>query len=333
MSESRAGRDSTGKGTVSELGETGLLRMISELLPKPAAGEVWGGDDTAVLAPPPGRLLLTVDTLVEGFDFDLSYASGGDVGWKALAANASDVAAMCGTPAQAVTSLSLPRSTGIAFVEDLIEGLIAAADRWGISLVGGDISEAPAIVITIALLGAAGDPVALRSGAAAGDGIYVTGALGGAAGGLALLRAGSDRDDPAAQRLRARQLRPEPRLEESRWLTDFAPSAMIDLSDGLAVDLSRLLDSSGRGCRIDEELIPIDPDLDTSPEIDPLTAALTGGEDFELLFTLDPGREPPNESPGGTAVTQIGEVTDDAVRTIGARDLGAWKEKGWDHLR
>ncbi|MPZ68529.1 MAG: thiamine-phosphate kinase [Actinobacteria bacterium] len=321
------------KGTVSELGETGLLKLLSERLPVPAGGEVWGGDDTAVLERPDGRLLVTVDTLVEGFDFDLSYASGSDVGWKALAANASDIAAMCGRPAQAVTSLALPRSTPLAFVDDFITGLIAAADHWGIALVGGDISEAPTLVVSITLLGAAGDPVTLRSGAVTGDAVYVTGSLGGAAAGLVLLGSRSDRDDPAADRLRARQLRPEPRLEAALWLAGFEPTAMIDLSDGLAVDLSRLLDSSDRGCHIEEELIPIDPDVASVSGLDPLTAAVTGGEDFELLFTVDGERELPATSPGGIAITKIGQVTDSGTRTIGTRDLGALKEKGWDHLR
>ena len=321
------------KGTVSELGEAGLLKLLSDRLPAPAAGEVWGGDDTAVLGRPDGRQLVTIDTLVEGFDFDLSYASGTDVAWKALAANASDIAAMCGRPTQAVTSLALPRSTSLAFVDDFITGLVEAGERWGIALVGGDISEAPTVVVTITLLGAAAEVVPLRSGATAGDGIYVTGSLGGAAGGLALLGSRSDRDDPAAMRLRARQLRPEPRLDAARWVEGFEPAAMIDLSDGLAVDLSRLLDASGRGCRIDEGRLPIDDDLATVPGIDPLTAALTGGEDFELLFTISPGREVPEDSPGGLPITRIGTVTDGDTRTIGSRDLGTWKEKGWDHLR
>ena len=201
------------KGTVSELGEAGLLKLLSDRLPAPAAGEVWAGDDTAVLDRPDGRLLVTIDTLVEGFDFDLSYASGADVAWKALAANASDIAAMCGRPRHAVTSLALPRLTSLAFVDDFISGLVEAGERWGIALVGGDISEAPTLVVTITLLGTAGDALPLRSGAGVGDAIYVTGSLGGAAGGLALLGARSTRDDDAAMSLRSRQLRPEPRLE------------------------------------------------------------------------------------------------------------------------
>lgn len=334
MTDGHVERGSTRKGKVSELGESGLLSMLRDRLPKPGPGEVWAGDDTAVLSPPRGDLLFTVDTLVEGVDFDLSYSSGRDVAWKALAANASDIAAMCGRPMHAVTSLSIPRSTDLAFVEDLIAGLNHASERWGIALVGGDISEAAIIVVTIALLGSAEGAPVLRSGAKAGDSIYVTGALGGAAAGLALLRSGSERKDDAALRLKARQLRPEPRVAEALWLAGFRPTAMIDLSDGLARDLSRILDAGGLGCRVGEALIPVDPDLSTLEDMDPLAAALTGGEDLELLFTIDPANEVGigATAPTGTALTRIGEVTEGA-RTIGEASLDEWRDRGWDHLR
>lgn len=334
MTDGHVERGSTRKGKVSELGEAGLLSMLRDRLRKPGPGEVWAGDDTAVLTPPQGDLLFTVDTLVEGVDFDLSYSSGKDVAWKALAANASDIAAMCGRPTHAVTSLSMPRSTDLAFVEDLIAGLNETAERWGIALVGGDISEAAVIVVTIALLGSAEGAPVLRSGARPGDPIYVTGALGGAAGGLALLRSGSERSDDAALRLKGRQLRPEPRIAEGLWLAGFRPTAMIDLSDGLARDLSRILDAGGLGCRVDEGLIPVDPDLSTLEGMDPLAAALTGGEDLELLFTIDPASEAgiAAGAPTGTPLTRIGDVTEGA-RTIGDASLEEWRDRGWDHLR
>jgi thiamine-monophosphate kinase len=241
---------------------------------------------------------------------------------------------MGGHPTSAVTSLSIPRSTEVSFVEDLITGLSDAAERWGIALVGGDISEAAVIVVTIALLGRAeGSPV-LRSGARPGDSIYVTGTLGGAAGGLALLRSDSERVDDPAQRLRGRQLRPEPRVAEGVWLAGLGPSSMIDLSDGLARDLSRVLDASDCGCLVEEGLIPVDPDLSTVEDIDPLAAALCGGEDLELLFTIGPAGEGDLDAaaPTGTAVTRIGEVTESG-RMIGDTSLEEWRARGWDHLR
>ncbi|CAN5731634.1 thiamine-phosphate kinase [soil metagenome] len=329
-------------GRVSELGEDALIGRIAARIGGAPAGETWAGDDCATFRLAGATLLFTTDMVVQGVDFDPAWSSPWDVGWKALAANASDVAAMGGRPRYAVAALSMPPDTTVATVDGIVDGLAAAARRWGISVVGGDISRAHETVVSVAMLGLAGHggaPV-LRSTARVGDAICVTGALGGAAGGLVALRNGllaSDRD-LARERLAERQLRPQARLEEGAALARIGVTSMMDLSDGLAVDLSRMMEASATGCDIDPARIPIDADLrslsDWDPDFDALGAALTGGEDFELLFTIEPSsveRARAELGSMGTAVTRIGVVSE-GPRRIGGVDLETCKEGAWDHL-
>jgi thiamine-monophosphate kinase len=313
--------------TVSELGEAGLIAQVASYLPAPPPGEVWSGDDAAVFDPPADRALMTTDTLVEGADFDLSYCEGFDVGWKAVAVNVSDVAAMGGRPTHAVATLGLPPSTPVAVVDGIGRGLAAAAAEWDLAVVGGDVSSAPVILIGLTVIGSAEEPV-LRSGARPGDLICVTGTIGGASGGLELLRRGLGDRSPE---LVERHLRPRARLHEGRRLAALGATAMIDVSDGLAVDLTRLMKASGTGCRVDPAAVPVDPALDALVDAglvrtgDLLRSAILGGEDFELLATLPDRRDAP--------VTVIGEVTDDAALRFGDDDLEELGRHGWDHLR
>lgn len=327
-------------GQVGAIGERALIERIRARLPDLPAGAVGPGDDAAVLAPVGPRMLYALDTLVQGLDFDLELCSGADVGWKAMAVNASDIAAMGGSPAYALASLCLPSDTGIEVADDVIDGLLEAGRRWDISLVGGDISEGPAVVVSIALIGHATVPV-LRSGVRPGHALCVTGALGGAAGGLLSLRARSTPADldPAERRLRSRQLRPRAQLEAGRALASTA-HAMIDISDGLAVDLANLLDAGGLGCAIDPAAVPVDADLaalrdEGGGPVDAFHLALTGGEDFELLVALeeeDVSRASRAVRGVGATLTRIG-VARTGPRLIGERDLEDYRRLGWEHLR
>lgn len=318
----------TSARTVADVGEAGVVTLLRQRVAS-ASGVVGIGDDAAVFASPGRTLVLTTDTMVEGVDFDLAYSSGADLGWKVLAVNVSDLAAMGAEPAQAVTTMCLPAATPLALVEDVIDGLVASAARWEVQLVGGDLSSGPTITLGVALLGSTAGAV-LRSGAQVGDAICVTGELGGSAGGLAQLQ----RDPTATGPLVTRHLRPNPRVAEGSRLREAGATAMLDVSDGLAIDLTRLLDASGVGCEVDETAIPVDRGLSDSG-IDGLRAALLGGEDFELLFTL--ASEKVEEartllSELGTDVTRIGTVTS-GPRRIGSRDLEVLKEEAWDHLQ
>lgn len=338
--------------TVSELGEAGLLRRIAQRLGSPVPDEVWGGDDAAVVRGPSGDMVFTTDALVEGVDFELSYASPEDVGWKVIAVNASDAAAMGATPTHALVTLLLPPDTSVAFVDGALEGMIAAAERWGIHLVGGDISRARLVALSVAVIGVPfKGGVVLRSGARTGDAICVTGSLGGAAGGLIALQRGlatpeaiaRERAVPsgaeAAAILAERQLRPRARVQEAELIGLLGPTSMIDISDGLAVDLDHLVTASGTGCRVEREAIPVDPELrylaDRVPEIDPTELAILGGEDFELLFTIDAGRVEDAQvalDDTGVALSRIGTIVEEE-RTLAGRALAEWTEMGWDHLQ
>ena len=319
---------------VGDLGEHALIeRVVRNFGPSPPE-EVWSGDDTAAFG---DGLLFTTDVMVEDVDFRLTYASGFDVGWKLVAANASDIASMGGRPWRAVAGVALRSDTTLDFVDSFAEGMASACRQWGIGLVGGDFSSGREFSASLALIGRAHErgPV-LRSGGIPGDVLCVTGALGGAAGGLLVLERGEVHGVKLAP-LVERQLRPRARVTEGRLLGALV-TAMIDISDGLAVDLGHLTTSSGVGCDVDLASIPVDPALQRLPSADAALTqrlAITGGEDFELLFSIDEGNFQEARatlSELGTPVTRIGVLTDGPVR-IGGRDLNDWRAEGWEHLR
>lgn len=250
--------------TLRQLGEFGLidrLKKFQNLSPRVIHGI---GDDAAVLPLDRTRhQLFTTDMLTEGVHF-LCAMSARQVGWKALAVNVSDIAAMGGSPGCAVVSLGIPRDLGLQYIEGIYEGLNQCARRFGISVVGGDTVRSRELVINIALLGTVEKKhLVLRSGAREGDVIFVTGALGRS------FKSG-------------RHLTFTPRLKEAHWLVrNVRPSAMIDISDGLSGDLGHILKASQTGALLDEELIPRRKGAD-------LRSAMNEGEDFELLFTVAP---------------------------------------------
>lgn len=243
------------------------------------------GDDAAVLRGPTGGLLLFAsDMLVEGVHFHRRQVSGQWVGWKALACNVSDMAAMGGQPQWAVVSLGLPPATPLRFIDALYAGLTRCARRFGVAIVGGDTVRAPQVVVDVAIVGTvAKRSVSLRRGARVGDVLFVTGRLG-----------GSYRSGRHAQFM--------PRLAEAHELLKrVRVHAMMDVSDGLASDLWRMSEASRVTLRVEAEAIPVSKDART------LQHALMDGEDFELLFAVDPRKAhlvPPHL--GACPVTRIG---------------------------
>jgi thiamine-monophosphate kinase len=254
-----------------------FLERLARALPPPPSGQVWLGDDAAVLA---GGLLFATDALAEGVHFDLRYSTLFDAGWKAMAVNCSDLAAMGGTPRAAVAAVVVPDGRpGVA--DGLAGGVVAAADSFGCPLVGGDTAVGPALVITVAVLGDAppGGAV-LRSGARPGDAVFVTGSLGGPRAALDMLRRGAEPPEASAVRLH----RPVPRLAEGRAAAGAGASAMIDLSDGLSSDLGHVCRQSGVGAVLEAVAVPLGARAS-------LDDALAGGDDYELCFTApDVGR-------------------------------------------
>lgn len=321
---------------LSEVGEFGLIDRFRDLLGEAPEGEVWIGDDAAVLRAPGGTILFTADLLIEGVHFDLRWTRPEDLGYKAVAVNCSDVAAMGGTPRRALVSLGVRPGVEIEFLDALYGGMRECSDRFGMAVVGGDVSRSDQLVLSVALLGnPAGRRVIERKGARAGDVICVTGTLGAAAAGFRLAQAGR----PARPDLAAAHLRPTPRVREVEVLRRFLPSAMIDVSDGFAADLGHLCDASGVGAAVHAARIPVIDAAGLPLQLDPLELALSGGEDYELCFTIVADRAERAaaavEATTGTTVHVVGEVLEDRDRRILVSDgvgrpLGA---AGWDHLK
>lgn len=310
---------------VADVGESGLISLLSSKLGSPPAGQIWSGDDAAVVEVPSGRLVLTTDVIVEDVDFRLATFGPVDIGWKAMAVNISDIAAMGGVALYALATISLRKDTALDVFEGVSEGLFEAAASFDVTVVGGDISEAKEMTVGVSLVGVVTHDAVTRSGARVGDAICVTGTLGGAAGGLLALA--RDEDHPALLR---RQRHPVPRAAEGPALARSGVTSMIDLSDGLAVDLGHIVEASGVGCEVDLATLPLDPGLAGLTGIDATELAVTGGEDFELLFTTG-DVEAARAAAGATEITRIGVVTDGEAR-IGSRALEEWRDGGWEHL-
>lgn len=296
------------------------------------------GDDAAVLPPPAGHLLIATDMMVEGLDFDLSYSDPSDVGWKAAAINVSDIAAMGGRPTTMVATLAMPATTPMSFFDGFLDGLLEACDEFGANLVGGDLSGASEISCSITVLGAAEQPPVMRSGAKKDDLICVTGSLGASAAGLVALKAGLYRDEVAIDEVISRHLRPRPRVDAGAILASGGATAMIDISDGLGLDLLRLCESSGVGCDVSSDSIPISvgvAEVCRETGESPASLALGGGEDQELLCTLPPELvEEVTEacSRSGVPLSVLGVVTDGRP-SLDGEDLRTKGGIGWEHLR
>lgn len=303
--------------TVASLGEVGLIRRVSRRLARAPSVLVGIGDDTAVMrSTTREHLLFASDMLVEGVHFHRSNSAPRWIGWKALACNVSDVAAMGGVPRYAVVSLGLPPDAPVRFVDGVYAGLARCARRFGVSIVGGDMVRAPRVVIDVAIVGAAvPSRLVRRSGARPGDRLFVTGRLGGS------LASG-------------RHVTFTPRLREAQWLVKrVGVHAMIDLSDGLASDLWQLARASRVTLQIEERAIPVAPSARTCarracrcrawPGRSAAWHALMDGEDFELLFAVshrDARRVP--RAIGRCPVTQIGSVTRRGAQVVLAHHKG-----------
>jgi thiamine-monophosphate kinase len=330
-------------------GEEAFVRAIRALT---AAGAGTGGvsvgvgDDCAVLEPSPQTALLaTTDLLLEGIHFRRRWAEPADIGWKALAVNLSDIAAMGGRPRWALVALACPEGTSAEEIEAFYKGALALAGAHGVAIVGGDTSVSPAgWLVNVTLLGEAeAGSAMLRSTANAGDAIAVTGHVGRSAAGLAILEGviappGLDAGDLDA--LTAAHRRPRPRVSEGRWLASAGGvTAMMDLSDGLGLDLPRLLGESGVGASIEIGRLPIDEAtraVASALATDPVSWATGGGEDYELLVTCERSALPRLQrglvEVAGTRLTPIGEV----VATPSVRWWSGGQEvavaRGYEHF-
>ena len=328
------------------LAERTLIRRIRESTPASAGVTIGIGDDCAVLEPAPGhRLLATTDLLLEDIHFRRRYAEPADVGWKSMAVNLSDIAAMGGRPRWALVALACPHATALDEVEAFYEGARDLASRHAVAIVGGDTTASPAgWLINVTLLGEAVSPV-LRSGARAGDVVAVTGPLGRSAAGLAILELASAPagiDAAALADVTAAHLRPIPRVAEGQWLGGAGGvSAMIDLSDGLASDLGHIAEESGVHCQVEVERVPISAatrEVARALGADARAWATGGGEDYELLLTCDPrGFDRLGDGLAratGTSLHAIGTVTGpgSGVTFVDGRGRAVAAAAGFEHF-
>ncbi len=291
--------------TLSDLGEFGLIRKLTnDLVLRHTSSRKGVGDDAAVIDHKGFLTLVTTDLLLEGIHFDLTYVPMKHLGYKSIVVNVSDIYAMNGTPLQVTVSIGVSSKLSLSAIEELYKGIKLACNQYEVDLIGGDTSASNhGLTISVTALGTAqAKQVVYRSGAKPGDMICVTGDLGGAFAGLLLLEEENDkfRKDPTYkpqlegfEYILERQLKPEAcknlgRLLLSRKIT---PTAMIDISDGLSSDLTHICEESGTGSRVFADRIPIHPEtarLAEKMRISPMVAALSGGEDYEILFTVSP---------------------------------------------
>jgi thiamine-monophosphate kinase len=310
-----------------------------------AAGQVrlGIGDDAAIFAPKQGHeTILSSDWFIEGIHFSRTLHAPDAVGWKCLARALSDIAAMGGTPRCLLLNLALPSTHTREWLMHFLSGLRRASQKFGCPLAGGDTTQRRDILINVTVVGEIRKTLAIRrSGAAAGDAIFVSGTVGEADLGLALLRRSRRRPLRTTSALR-KHLYPEPRVLLGKWLAEHRlATAMMDLSDGLSTDLSRLCDASGVGACIRAADLPA-PQLSAGTgkwkfkNLDPVALALNGGDDYELLFTVPRHRVPRvPKTLRGVRLTHIGEITRDrrlALVTLNGEAVEL-QPRGWDPFR
>ena len=314
--------------TLKDLGEFGLIARIRERFTAPE-GVTGIGDDCAVLPQRDGRdTLVSTDMLVEGTHFLRDDITPYQLGWKSAAVNLSDIAAMGGKPTGTFLSLALPAGLESAWAEDFLRGYAELSERFGTPLLGGDTTASPdRICINVTVLGVCLSGCArTRSGARPGDLVCVTGTLGDSAAGLKAILAGVERDADV-QALVDRHYLPMPRVTEGLRLAAIAGvHAMMDISDGIGSDLRHILEASGAGAEIDIRKLPLSPALRrvcARPGWDAVELAVCGGEDYELLFTMDP------EVSSDVPHTVIGRITEGSrlVWSGAERDF-----RGFDHF-
>jgi len=296
---------------VSQLGEFGLIEMISKLIGTPAKDSIILsiGDDATAWKTDGGVEFATIDTLVENVHFTLDTITYSELGWKSLAVNMSDIAAMGGVPLYALISLGLPGNTYVDDIKKLYEGIIELARTYDMTIAGGDVVKAPQLTISVSVIGKAMDDYLLtRSAAQPGDQIAVTGYLGTSAAGLRMLIEKLKFDNETTSLLRKAHHQPQPRVAEGQLFAKNGVKAAIDLSDGLISDLGHLCQMSSVGASINVHKLHIHPVVSDNFKEKAIELALTGGEDYELLFTAKPSIVDQAKKLTDTPITIIGEI-------------------------
>jgi len=333
---------------VSELGQFGLIDIVAKMIEeaRDEQADSWRnlltgiGDDCAVWRGGIDNQLAKVDCQVEGVHFNLDIISWEDLGWKSLAVNLSDIAAMGGIPQYALVSLGLPPHTEVENVVSLYKGMLKIAKSSGIAIVGGNMSGSSRIFVDISVIGKTGNPEGKylsRSSAQPGDRIAVTGWLGTAAAGLEMLTHHLEFEAKISYCLSQAFSRPQPRLEEGRLLVKEGVRTAIDISDGLLADLDHLCQASAVGAVVEIEKLPIRDEVTSAFGEKSFEMALSGGEDYQLIFTARPEVIEKVQRSSAYPVTILGEiVAQNAGQIILINQEGKRvrpKAFGWDHFK
>ncbi len=330
---------------VSELGEFGLIELLAQTISQNTDNKfsrrlILGiGDDTAAWHNESPVQLATTDTLVDGIHFTIETITWEELGWKSLAINVSDIAAMGGTPAYALVTLGIPGDSLVENVISFYRGMLEIANLSGVIIAGGDTVKSPIITITVSLFGIAennGKGIMTRSAARPGDVIAVTGFLGSSAAGLKMLQKSLHLKEEAENYLRQAHFKPQPRVGEGKILAEAGVRCAIDLSDGLTGDMAHVCKASGVGAKITVDSIPVHPLVKASFPEDSIDFALSGGEDYELLFTIEESLLPKIKGSLSTPITAIGEITAEKPGQVVLIDKKgnsfARQRKSWDHF-
>jgi thiamine-monophosphate kinase len=333
---------------VSELGEFGLIDLLAEIAYRTRDNQspAWQnlligiGDDAAAWRGDASTQLLTVDSFIQDEHFSLAMTSWQEAGWKALAVNLSDIAAMGGVPQYAVVSLALPGDTEVDDMKAFYQGMSELAQEFGVAIVGGDISRAPQVALNITVRGSTGNrngTMLTRSGARPGERIAVTGYLGAASAGLEMLSGKLTFDDKTSARLKQAFLKPHPRVNEGRLFLEQGVKAAIDISDGLVSDLGHICQASKLGARLEVSTVPVDPAARAGFGDRALELALSGGEDYELLFTASAEIIDSVSKIAKCPITVIGDMVADKEHRVSLFDRQGNPFKldrgGWEHFR
>ena len=333
---------------MKDLGEAAAIQLLTEMVTRQRSGPgnaadnfkllVDAGDDAAAWRCGVATELFTTDTAVDGVHFTRDTTPWRDLGWKIMAANVSDIAAMGGLPLYALVTLGLPPDLDVQGLKSLYGGLLELGNSYGVAIVGGDIVRSPIVFVTVSLTGFCdGDPI-LRSSASRGDSVAITGYLGSSAGGLEIMSKGLEVPADAGEYLRAARLRPEPRIDQGRILCQHGVRAAIDVSDGLIDDMSKLCKASGVAASLEAGCIPVHPSLKKVFPHQYLEKAFAGGEDYELLFTA-PGELMERVIPLlGPDSAVIGKIVDGEAGQVEVIDPATGQQlrtphSGWDHFR
>ena len=331
---------------LSELGEFGLIdliRSISTTRENPGSAPWQGvlvgiGDDAAAWEGDNRVQLATTDTLVQDVHFDPAVISWEELGWKALAVNLSDIAAMGGVPTYALLSLALPPHLEVEDTSKFVDSMIQTAAHFGVAIVGGNIAAAPNMIITVTIIGYVRNRAMLkRSTASPGDKLAVTGYIGSSAAGLEMVKGKAISDSETSNFLRRAHFRPMPRVQEGQILVAQGVRTAIDISDGLVADLDHICESSKVSAKIEMEQLPVHPLVAANfPNYQQL--ALYGGEDYELLLAADEVTINHAKRALHCPVTIIGTITDEEsptrVTIVNSKgNIIPVKKGGWDHFK